>query len=293
MNINKNKFNGLVLFPLLLSVLLFQGCLQTKSQPENWLAKVGKNFITSDVFNARLQQMPEQVRKQFEAPERKQGMLDQLINEELLYLEAKSNKIDKTEAYKSALNKAQTQMDLLKRQTLITELVSQKVANAVEVKPEEVQQYYKQNTKQFASFEKRRASHILVKTRKEALSLKSKLRRGASFEKLAMANSLDPTGKQGGDLGWFTRGQLEKSFETAVFGMKSEGQISSVVKTQFGYHVIKLDGMEVVPTRTFEQVKSQIQQALFSNKQRAQLDTYITSLKEKYKVQMKEEAAKS
>eukprot|EP01048_Picozoa_sp_COSAG05_P041419 COSAG05_NODE_21783_length_269_cov_0.835294_1_plen_89_part_11 len=89
MNINKNKFNGLVLFPLLLSVLLFQGCLQTKSQPENWLAKVGKNFITSDVFNARLQQMPEQVRKQFEAPERKQGMLDQLINEELLYLEAK------------------------------------------------------------------------------------------------------------------------------------------------------------------------------------------------------------
>ncbi|MEK9657916.1 MAG: peptidylprolyl isomerase [bacterium] len=282
---NYLKSKSVVFVSLMMGLLFMQGCMQTKARPDGWMAKVGKNFITEELFNQRLQQLPEQVRAQFSTKERRDNMLDQLINEELLYMSAKTSEIDKTQAYMDTLQKAKQQLDLLKRQTMITELIKQKVRTEATVKPEDVKAYFTQNASQFAKYEKRSASHILVKTRKEALRLMTQLKKGTSFEKLAAQHSLDPTGKQGGSLGWFTRGQLEKSFEDTVFSMTKEGQISSVVKTQFGYHIIKLDGVELVPARTFAEVKSQIEKLLYSNLQRKGLDDYITKLKETYKVE--------
>jgi len=84
-----------------------------------------------------------------------------------------------------------------------------------------------------------RASHILVKTETEARELLEELKNGASFSKLAMERSLCPSKKRGGDLGFFTRGKMVKEFEKAAFALK-KGDLSDVVKTQFGYHLIKV-----------------------------------------------------
>jgi len=84
------------------------------------------------------------------------------------------------------------------------------------------------------------ASHILVKTETEALAIMNDIRHGKGFEELAMQKSLCPSRKKGGSLGWFSRGQMVKEFENAAFAGK-KGQIIGPVKTQFGFHVIRID----------------------------------------------------
>lgn len=83
------------------------------------------------------------------------------------------------------------------------------------------------------------AAHILVKTEQEAFGLLFDINHGKNFEDVAKEKSLCPSGKKGGDLGWFGRGQMVKEFETAAFSMKS-GEMSKPVKTQFGWHIIKV-----------------------------------------------------
>lgn len=84
-----------------------------------------------------------------------------------------------------------------------------------------------------------KASHILVKTEEEALKLKAEIKTGEDFAKAAMKVSLCPSGQNGGDLGYFGRGQMVKEFEDAAFSMQ-KGEVSNPIKTQFGYHLIYL-----------------------------------------------------
>ena len=86
-----------------------------------------------------------------------------------------------------------------------------------------------------------KASHILVSSEQEANNLLNQIKQGTSFEALAQQHSQCPSGKSGGDLGFFGKGQMVPAFETTAFGMEP-GQISAPVKTQFGYHIIKVTG---------------------------------------------------
>ncbi|MGD0802624.1 MAG: peptidylprolyl isomerase [Candidatus Bathyarchaeia archaeon] len=83
-----------------------------------------------------------------------------------------------------------------------------------------------------------RASHILLEKQSQALKVVEELKAGASFSLLAKKYSICPSGKRGGDLGQFGRGQMVKEFEQAAFALKP-GQVSEPIKTQFGYHIIK------------------------------------------------------
>ncbi len=87
-----------------------------------------------------------------------------------------------------------------------------------------------------------KASHILVKTEEEANKLLEEINAGKSFEYLAREESLCPSGKTGGDLGFFGRGMMVKPFEDAAFALKEIGEVSKPVQTQFGWHLIKLTG---------------------------------------------------
>ena len=87
------------------------------------------------------------------------------------------------------------------------------------------------------------ASHILVKTEQEALACLTYMKNGKSFEELAKEKSMCPSGKRGGSLGWFGRNMMVKEFETAAFSGK-KGQIIGQVKTQFGYHLIRIDDVK-------------------------------------------------
>lgn len=113
-----------------------------------------------------------------------------------------------------------------------------------------------------------RARHILVKTEEEAKQLLEEIKKGADFVELAQKSSDGPSAQSGGDLGYFSRGQMVKSFEDAAFALE-KGQVSEPVQTEFGWHIIKLEDKRKRPLPTFEEVKDQLVASLIQNKLRA------------------------
>lgn len=116
------------------------------------------------------------------------------------------------------------------------------------------------------------AAHILVPTEKEALDLEAKLKAGADFATLAKENSKDGSAQQGGDLGWFGAGMMVKPFEDAVMKLKA-GEISAPVKTQFGWHIIKLEGTRPAKLPTLEEVTPELTKQLEQDAVAAKIKT--------------------
>lgn len=119
------------------------------------------------------------------------------------------------------------------------------------------------------------AAHILVETEEEALALIAQLNDGADFATLAAEHSTGPSGPNGGDLGWFAEGAMVKPFEDAVLALEAE-QISAPVETQFGWHVIRLNGVRAIEAPTLEEVQGDIATEI----QRAAIDAEIETLRE-------------
>lgn len=107
------------------------------------------------------------------------------------------------------------------------------------------------------------AQHILVKTEKEAIDILEQAKVGTDFSKLAKEYSLCPSSQVGGDLGFFGRGQMVKEFEDAAFSLKQEGQLSDVVKTQFGYHIIRFIAKEPATQTDITRIKQNLMSELF------------------------------
>jgi peptidyl-prolyl cis-trans isomerase C len=118
-------------------------------------------------------------------------------------------------------------------------------------------QVYDEAVKQAKPEEEVHARHILVPTEDEAKAILAQLKGGADFAVLAKEKSKDPGAADGGDLGYFTKGQMVPEFSEAAFKL-GKGQLSDPVKTSFGWHIIKVEDKRTKPTPTFEQVKSQI-----------------------------------
>jgi peptidyl-prolyl cis-trans isomerase C len=117
---------------------------------------------------------------------------------------------------------------------------------------------YEEAIKQVKNEEEVHARHILVPTEEEAKAILAQLKAGADFATLAKEKSKDPGAAEGGDLGYFTREQMVPEFAEVAFKL-GKGQLSDPVKTQFGWHIIKVEDKRIRPTPTFEQVKPQIE----------------------------------
>ncbi len=125
------------------------------------------------------------------------------------------------------------------------------------------------------------ARHILVKTEQEAKDLVKQLKSGADFNELAKKNSTGPSADAGGDLGYFSRGQMVKPFEDAAFALKP-GEVSGPVQTEFGWHVIKVEDKRNHPVPPFDEVKDQLIASLVQN----QLKTVVQGLRSAAKVEV-------
>jgi peptidyl-prolyl cis-trans isomerase C len=123
-----------------------------------------------------------------------------------------------------------------------------------------------------------RARHILVKTEQEAKDIIAELKKGADFTELAKKSSDGPSAQTGGDLGYFSRGQMVKPFEDAAFALE-KGQIADPVQTEFGWHVIKVEDKRDRPLPSFDEVKDQLVASLIQNKLRTVVQDLRTSAK--------------
>jgi peptidyl-prolyl cis-trans isomerase C len=126
------------------------------------------------------------------------------------------------------------------------------------VTDEAMHKVYEDAVKQVAPEQEVHARHILVATEDEAEAIEAQLKKGADFAALAKEKSKDPSAADGGDLGYFTKDQMVPEFAEAAFKL-DKGQISDPVKTQFGWHIIKIEDKRTKPTPTFDEVKSQLQ----------------------------------
>jgi peptidyl-prolyl cis-trans isomerase C len=140
---------------------------------------------------------------------------------------------------------------------LLMEALLQDVGRAA-LSDEAEHKVYDEAVKQVTNEEEVHARHILVPTEDEAKAVLAQLKTGADFATLAKEKSKDPGAAEGGDLGYFTKDQMVPEFANVAFKL-DKGQISDPVKTQFGWHIIKVEDKRIKPTPTFDQVKSQIE----------------------------------
>jgi peptidyl-prolyl cis-trans isomerase C len=196
-----------------------------------------------------------------------------VITREVLYQEGKQKGLDKN---KEIVAKVED----FKRAMVIEALLEEVLKGKGEVSESEIQKYYKENEDRFTEPREIKIRHIVVNSEPVLKEVLTKLARGESFEKLASTYNVDKSREDGGDLGYIRRGQLAPSFaqfEEAAFSLRKKGEISEVVKTPFGYHLIQLAERRGTALRPFDQVKEKIR---FFLQEKMRQDAYLEYVKE-------------
>ncbi len=168
-------------------------------------------------------------------------------------------------------------------------LLEQELGSDIEVTVDDANKYYAENPKQFQQAEQVQARHILFKTdpnsdpnevKAEAQEVLKKIKEGADFAEMAKKYSEGPSGEKGGQLGWFGKGRMVPEFEKAAFAMDVNNVSDEPVKTDFGYHIIKVTGKKDARTIPFVEAKENIIQQLTQQKRQKLAQEYIEKLKE-------------
>lgn len=255
-----------------------------------------------------------EIQKQAEA-----AALEQLTSAELLYQEGSKLEIadlDKQVEEKVAKNRAKfgtenefvealkdidmtirDMQDFTRKDIVINNFIEQRFTAKAAATEAEAKKFYEDNKKEyFTKEESVKASHILVaadakataaerkKAKEKAEALLKRVKGGEDFAAVAKAESSCPSASQGGDLGAFGRGQMVPPFEKAAFGLKA-GEVSGVVETEFGYHIIKVVEKQEAGPEKFETVKEKITDFLKRQKVQQELSAYIDDLRKNAKIE--------
>ncbi len=245
------------------------------------MAEVNGGSITTGDFERELKNLPEYLKAMADTPQGRKEMLDTMVIRELILQQASKDGLDKGPEIEEKLQ------DLRKR-LVVEAYLKKKVETESNVSDEDLKKFYEQNKDKFKTGEQIKASHILVKTEQEAKSILDQIKAGGSFEELAKKNSVDSSAAKGGDLWWFGKGSMVPAFERAALALK-EGQVSEVVKSDFGYHIIKLTGKRPAGIRPLEEVKEQIKGAIMPGKQQEVFQKIKEELKKTAKITIKED----
>jgi peptidyl-prolyl cis-trans isomerase C len=240
------------------------------------LAKVnGSEIRQSDLTLAEEELGPSLA--QMDPATKKENVLAFLIDMKIVAKAAEAKKIEDRDDFKSRL--AFTRNRLLMDSLLAAEGKAATTEDAMK-------KVYQEAAKQIEGEQEVHARHILVETEDEAKAIEAELKKGADFAELAKKKSKDPGASDGGDLGFFTKDQMVPEFSAAAFSLEP-GKISDPVKTQFGWHIIKVEEKRNRKAPDFDQVKSQIE-TYVTRKAQAE---YVAKLRETAKVERMDQAA--
>lgn len=243
------------------------------------LVTVNGQSVTGEMFGIYLNDRMQKAPGSKNTAQFQNQAINELINIMLLSQSATNAGLDKRQDVATALK---LQRDQLLSRLALQEYVAQNKPTDEALKKSFEERYAKQEGEEY------KAQHILVKTEEEAKKLIEELNGGADFTELAKAHSTGPTGKNGGELGWFDAGQMVKPFSDATKDLEP-GKISQTpVKTQFGWHVIRLEEKRAKQPPTFESMR----QNLLAEAQRKSLSDYVTQLREQAQIDINENLAK-
>jgi peptidyl-prolyl cis-trans isomerase C len=240
------------------------------------LAKVnGSEIRQSDVNVAEEELGPSLA--QMDPAAKQENVLSFLIDMKIIAKAAEDKKIENSDDFKKRLAFARERL-------LMDKLLASEGKAAIT--PDAMKAVYEDASKQITSEQEVHARHILVPTEEEAKKVEDQLKKGADFAELAKKESKDPGASDGGDLGFFTKEQMVPEFSKVAFALEP-GKISAPVKTQFGWHIIKVEEKRNRKAPTFDQVKPQIEQFVT---RKAQAD-YVAKLRETAKVERMDKPA--
>jgi peptidyl-prolyl cis-trans isomerase C len=216
------------------------------------VATVDGTAITADEVQSYYDNLPPQFH-QVPIEQLYPQLVDRLVDQRLLANAARKAGLDKTPAVRQRLE-------------MLTNGVLQDAYLREQVEPqvteEKLRDEYRRQTAQQPKREEVRASHILLKTRDEAVAVIDDIRRGADFAAVAREKSIDPAGRNGGDLGYFTREQMVKPFSDAAFTLKAGEITTQPVETQFGWHVIRVEDRRMAGVRPFDEMADELRQKI-------------------------------
>ncbi|OIU68590.1 peptidylprolyl isomerase [Rossellomorea aquimaris] len=258
---------------------------------EEVVAKVGKESISKDELYSTL------------VDQYGDAALDTLIAEKIVELEGekkditiKDSEIEDElqsikesyggdEAFDEALASSGASVDGLKK-NIETYLTTEKLLkDRVSITDDQIKEYFDENKDSFAQAEQVEASHILVEDEKTAQEVKKKLDDGGDFAELAKEYSTDTSNAEsGGELGFFAKGEMVEEFEDKAFAMK-KGEISDPVKTEFGYHIIKVTDKKEAKKAVLEDHKDEIKDILVDQAMQAEYGNWLEEKKEKYDIE--------
>lgn len=262
--------------------------------PDTVLAVVGGKNITQADFDEAISGLDPQQRMAYDTPEGQRELLDNLIDFKLFAMSGNDQKLQNTPIYKKT-------MANLEERVLFT-LATQKVLDSVSKAPvtdDETKKYYDSHQEIFKVPAAIRASHILIRTdkdmsKKELNAAEKKAKdilhdieqKKITFEDAAKEHSGDGTRSRGGDLGYFTKGQMVPQFEKAAFALKKGEMTSKPVKTEFGWHIIKVTDTREASIRKYEDVKEDIRADIQRERQLKAVQDERNALRKKYNVKI-------
>jgi peptidyl-prolyl cis-trans isomerase C len=318
MNKKRGIFFLLLITGLVLTWIVMPALAEETQPSEDKVALVNGSVVSRATFDREMSGVRQRFSSMgkpippSQLPELEKRVLDNLINIELLYQQSQKvgTKVDDAEVniqfealkkrfsteaeFKNAIKKMNLNETVMKSQIrrgiAIQRFLDKKTLGKVEVSEEEIKAYYDSHTNLFKKPEQIRASHILIKVEpgtdeknkakalKKIEKIRQRLVKGEDFGVLAKEFSQCPSSAKGGDLNYFGRRQMAKPFEDAAFALKV-GELSDVVETRFGYHLIKLTDKKPASTNSYEDMKDQIRKNLMGEKIRLEVSNYVQELK--------------
>jgi peptidyl-prolyl cis-trans isomerase C len=253
------------------------------AQEDKVIVKIGDTEITQSYLDTLIAEIPPMYRAQWSSPAGKKRLIQRIIELKLFSHEAHKLGLDNNPVVKMKLQGAEEQV-------LAAEYLKY-MEDQITISEEQMKDYYEKNKDKYVQKEQIKARHILLKTEEDAKEVQKELKEGKDFVELAKEKSTGPSKNKGGDLGWFPRGRMVPEFEKVAFSLK-KGEISDIVKTKFGYHIIKVEDKKEEKPQSYEEVKDQIKNQLKkqqihiqkeANKNRLEKELNVEILDENFK----------
>lgn len=242
------------------------------------LAVLNGREITQKELDETILKFPQERQSYLRTEDGRKQLLDEMISFELIYNYAQDNNMEADRDYILQMERA--------KKEILTQVTIGKVLSQVEVTEEEIGNYYNNNKNMFMTEETVSAKHILVDTLNKADEVLKNIKEGMTFEEAAEKYSVCPSKSSGGNLGSFGKGRMVPEFEKAAFSLEV-GVISEPVKTQFGYHIIKVEEKNPASIIPLDEIKNDIKVQLLQQNQKKRYVEFTSELRNKYSVEIK------
>ncbi|KAB2496414.1 foldase protein PrsA [Priestia endophytica] len=283
----KRKVMYIILSVALVALIVCGGWVYSKEQV---VASVdGSDITKDDVYNLL-------------ADQNGAAAVDTLITEKIIDKEAEKEDIKITakqvnqelddlkeqyggeDTFNQTLEASGVSLSSLKEDIKKNKEIEELLRPSIKITEKEMKEYFNENKDSFAQAAQVKASHILVDDEKTAKEMKEKLDKGEDFATLAKKYSTDTaTSESGGELGYFEEGTMTDEFDKKAFSMK-KGEISDPVKTDYGYHIIKVEDVKEAKQASYKDSKAQVKEAIFNEKLQTEYSTWLEKKKKEYDI---------